>query len=424
MQSANRLSIFSRSLDVSALVTYMLGAVVPLVALAYVAQKYVLPTMVEERQAMGLVALIMSIGVLSLASYVVLRRLMKQSLQRMAADNQRLEIILEAARALAVSPHRADAAQTVAGCARRISGARAAFVAAVEKSGSPPEMAFSVIGQAGDEKSSLWSSHQAALEESMQVAVEFGRLVLRDGEELGGCPGPVCCAPIGAPGKVTGALLLVGAGESDTDSLDTLAALASVALRHSEAQDVQRNFFVQMTDLLLSTLDHHLDYNGGHSRRVAHLASIVGRALEFDEHRLERLYFASLLHDVGMLKISPDKHAEERKARKHPLLGSRMLSAIRLWEDLAPFVLHHHEWYDGGGYPQGLAGDKIPLEARVITLVDAVDAMVSSTSYRDPLTIEEMSNEIREASGSQFDPEVARTFLGLVERGEIDFDKT
>ena len=92
MQSANRLSIFSRSLDVSALVTYMLGAVVPLVALAYVAQKYVLPTMVEERQAMGLVALIMSIGVLSLASYVVLRRLMKQSLQRMAADNQRLEI--------------------------------------------------------------------------------------------------------------------------------------------------------------------------------------------------------------------------------------------------------------------------------------------------------------------------------------------
>ena len=146
--------------------------------------------------------------------------------------------------------------------------------------------------------------------------------------------------------------------------------------------------------------------------------------MELDEERLERLYFASLLHDVGMLKIPPNKHAEERKARKHPLLGSRMLSAIRLWEDLAPFVLHHHEWYDGKGYPQGLAGDKIPLEARVITLVDAVDAMVSPTSYRDPLTIEEMSNEIREASGSQFDPEVTRTFLGLVERGEIDFDKT
>ena len=326
MQSANRLSIFSRSLDVSALVTYMLGAVVPLLALAYVSQKYVLPTMVESRQSMGLVAMILSIGVLSLASYVVLRRLMKQSLQRMAADNQKLEVILEAARALAVSPHRSDAAQTVAICARKISGARAAFVVAIDKPG--PGAGVSVIGEAGDDASGLWSGHQTALKESIQLAVEFGRLVLREGQELGACPGPVCCTPIGAPGKVSGAVVLIGAAESATDSLDTLAALASVALRHSEAQDVQRNFFVQMTDLLLSTLDHHLDYNSGHSKRVAHIASRVARALEFDEERLECLYFASLLHDMGMLKIPPDRHAEERKAQKHPLLGSRMLSFI------------------------------------------------------------------------------------------------
>ena len=145
--------------------------------------------------------------------------------------------------------------------------------------------------------------------------------------------------------------------------------------------------------------------------------------MELDEKRLERLYFASLLHDLGMLKIPPGKHAEERKARKHPLLGSRMLSTIRLWEDLAPFVLHHHEWYDGNGYPEGLAGDKIPLEARVIALADSVDAMVRPASYRDQLSVEEMSSEVRDASGTQFDPEVARVFLELVESGAIDFDK-
>ncbi len=99
-----------------------------------------------------------------------------------------------------------------------------------------------------------------------------------------------------------------------------------------------------------------------------------------------------------------------------------MLSAIRVWEDIAPFVLYHHEWFNGQGYPEGLAGENIPLEARVIGLAEAVDSMVSRSSYKDAMPAQDMLKQVRDGAGTQFDPEVARVFLALVERGEVELE--
>ena len=425
MHKVHRLSIFSQSYSVAAFVSYFLGAVVPLGALAYLAHRYVIPEMADLQQALALVALSFSIAMLSLGAFLLLRRSMAQSVARMAKDNHNLQVILEAARGLSLAPHRADAAEMIAICARTLTSAEAAFVLVPEKTAQGSVL--SIIGEAGEDAGGAYDKHRSALEEAARLTIESGRPVLRGelretGDGGDGGDGAVCSVPVDAGRPDGGVIALVGDAEEDIDSLSTLAALGAVALRNSELQDMQRHFFVQLTDILVSALDQQLGYHEGHSRRVAHLANRIGRELGFDDERLQRLHFAALLHDIGMLKIPSDQHGDKSIARKHPANGHRMLSAIRLWEDLAPFVLYHHEWFNGEGYPEGLSGEAIPLEARVIGLAEAVDTMISPTSYKEAVSIDEMVGRVDAASGAQFDPQIARVFIKLMRDGAIELN--
>jgi putative nucleotidyltransferase with HDIG domain len=142
--------------------------------------------------------------------------------------------------------------------------------------------------------------------------------------------------------------------------------------------------------------------------------------MNLDDARMERLHFGALLHDIGMLKIDRTQQMSRKVCEKHPQLGHRMLQRIRLWQELAPLVLYHHEWYDGSGYPEGLAGDEIPLEARIIALAESFDTMTNEASYRETLSLEEAMREIEHGVGTQFDPQVVAVFQQLVEQGAIE----
>jgi putative nucleotidyltransferase with HDIG domain len=139
-----------------------------------------------------------------------------------------------------------------------------------------------------------------------------------------------------------------------------------------------------------------------------------------EERRMERLHFASLLHDIGLLKIDRKLQMDERTASAHAAIGARMLGRIRLWQDLAPFVQHHHERWDGDGYPDGISGDAIPLEARIIAVCEVFDTISSKSSYKEALPFEEAVREIEAHSGRQFDPDVVDAFLTLVRDGHIE----
>jgi HD-GYP domain-containing protein (c-di-GMP phosphodiesterase class II) len=203
-------------------------------------------------------------------------------------------------------------------------------------------------------------------------------------------------------------------------SLALLAEQTSVALRRVQLVEAQRNFFVYVTDILVAALDVHMDVQAGHARRVAQLSNRMGRELGLDETRRQRLHFAALLHDVGMLRIDPAHLGDPRVARQHPQMGHRMLAPIQLWADVAPLVLHHHEWWDGSGYPEGSAGDAIPLESRVIAVAEAFDSMTSRSSYQEPVSYDEAVRRIEDGAGTQFDPNVVRAFLDLARRGDLD----
>ena len=148
------------------------------------------------------------------------------------------------------------------------------------------------------------------------------------------------------------------------------------------------------------------------------LANRIGRKRGFEERDLERLHFAALLHDIGMLKI--DVRSEDKATkRRHAMIGHQLLKPIRLWEDLAPIVLHHHEWFDGTGYPEKIAGNEIPVESRIIGLAEAFDSMTSEASYKRAIPIDEAMRRVEAGAGSQFDPEIVSILVDLVREGAI-----
>jgi HD-GYP domain-containing protein (c-di-GMP phosphodiesterase class II) len=166
-------------------------------------------------------------------------------------------------------------------------------------------------------------------------------------------------------------------------------------------------------------------YTRGHSARVARMAYEVGIRLDCDESLLARLLLGGTLHDIGKLAVrcevlnkpgplTPDEVSE---VRAHPEIGARIIGLDRDLRVAMPAVLHHHERWDGGGYPTGRAGASIPYEARILGVVDSFDAMTSDRPYRAALKLDEAAEEVDRCAGTQFDPDIAQAFLEAWESG-------
>ena len=171
----------------------------------------------------------------------------------------------------------------------------------------------------------------------------------------------------------------------------------------------------------LEERDHAL----GHGARVAALAEPVALELGWDRERIRGLRWAAPLHDVGKVKIRPEvlgkagrlTHEEMEEIRSHPAAGARLVIEMRRFHDALPYVLFHHERWDGGGYPAGLSGRRIPIEARILAIADAFDAMISPRPYRHALSHDHALAEVEACAGSQFDPVAAEFFVAAWAEG-------
>jgi len=213
-------------------------------------------------------------------------------------------------------------------------------------------------------------------------------------------------------------------GEFDTvDSkmLNSIANESAIYLENSMLYEDVRGLMMGLMHSLVSAVDAKDAYTCGHSERVALLSRLLAQEDKLGDHFVERVYMAGLLHDVGKIgvpeavlqKTGRLTTEEFEQIKKHPEIGARILKDIRQIEDILPGVLHHHERYDGKGYPAGLSGENIPLMGRVICLADCFDAMTSSRTYRKALPLEVALTEIRRCSGTQFDPTLTDAFLSI-----------
>ncbi len=173
---------------------------------------------------------------------------------------------------------------------------------------------------------------------------------------------------------------------------------------------------------LVEELEGRDPYVRGHSRRVSELALQAAEKLGLPQEEKQALLLAALLHDIGKIGIpvaileKPSGLTEEERqfVQTHPAVGGAILKAVGRLADLVPVILHHHERYDGGGYPDGLKGEAIPLLARILSAADATDAMLSMRPYRAALSVEETIAEVEKNAGAQFDPEVAQALISVL----------
>jgi len=172
-------------------------------------------------------------------------------------------------------------------------------------------------------------------------------------------------------------------------------------------------------------------YTAGHSRRVMEYSKSIGQRLKLDKQDIEDLKRSALLHDIGKIGI-PDtilkkktKLTNEEFAiiKSHPETGAAILKNIKSFKHLVPAVYHHHEQFDGEGYPHSLKGERIPLHARIIAIADTFDAMTSSRSYRNALSFRKALSELERCKGTQFDPDIADIFIDILQESPYYFSR-
>lgn len=232
--------------------------------------------------------------------------------------------------------------------------------------------------------------------------------------------GSVLCVPLKTDAGIVGVLELLNkkGGHSyrqrDEEVITYLAEQAALSIIKTKFYEDQKNYQIHLTEILIEALDFHIPEMTGHARRVARYSNIIAKAMNMSDEKKKRLYFACLLHDVGFLKIKAENKSRKEEFMRHPVIGYEMMRPINFYADISPFILHHHERYDGFGYPSKLSRKEIPLEARIITIADAFDTMTSKTSYRAPISFDRAKEELKNNAGTQFDPELVEIFAKKV----------
>ncbi|MDQ5966056.1 MAG: hypothetical protein QG625_2211, partial [Cyanobacteriota bacterium erpe_2018_sw_39hr_WHONDRS-SW48-000098_B_bin.30] len=182
---------------------------------------------------------------------------------------------------------------------------------------------------------------------------------------------------------------------------------------------------------LADALDAKCDYTAGHSLRVSRIAVLIGRQLGLTDEHLRDLELGGILHDIGKIGVpesilwKPDKLTDEEKSimSRHPVKSAEIIGDLKGLKRAREYVKHHHEYYDGNGYPDGLSGETIPIGARIILVSDAYDAMTTDRPYRNAIGHVRAIEELKKLAGTQFDPNVVNALLALTEDGGTEMDK-
>ncbi len=214
-------------------------------------------------------------------------------------------------------------------------------------------------------------------------------------------------------------LLLI---ESAIKSIDQMREIKRINNELSDANQKLENAYMESIQTLRYTVEAKDPYTRGHSDRVSEYSVLIGKKMGLSDEELDTLRVGGLFHDIGKIGVpdailrKPDKLTDDEysEIKNHPSIGAHILAPAAIFQNIIPIVKHHHEKYDGKGYPSQLKGEEIPLFARIAAVADTFDAMTSKRTYRDELPLERVIEEIERYKGTQFDPNIADVFLDIL----------
>ena len=223
-------------------------------------------------------------------------------------------------------------------------------------------------------------------------------------------------------------LLLI---ESGIKAVSQMNIIKKINVELQSTYEKLESAYMETIEILRFTVEAKDAYTRGHSDRVSEYSVLIGKTLGLSDNDLKILKIGGLFHDIGKIgipdsillkttKLDDDEYSE---IKNHPAIGAHILSNATIFKDIIPIVKHHHERFDGNGYPGKLKGEEIPYLARIAAVADSFDAMTSKRSYRDSLPLDVVKEELLRNRGTQFDPEITDVFLGILESNPEEIER-
>ena len=241
------------------------------------------------------------------------------------------------------------------------------------------------------------------------------------------------CMPILARGKLLGILNLAKVSSdrpftaSDIEIISVLCGQVGIAIENAKLHDNVQNIHLGVIATLANAVEARDEYTANHALRLSTYATFIAKEIGLSRNLIEIIKRAAILHDIGkigipdniLLKPSPLTKEEQQIMNEHPVIGSKILCRMNDLEEVTSIVKHHHEYFDGTGYPSRLKADEIPIGARIVAAADAYEAMTSARPYRKAMSFDYATSELEKMSGSQFDPKIVSAFLSVLRRTNV-----
>ncbi|MBN2432537.1 MAG: HD domain-containing protein [Acidobacteria bacterium] len=393
---------------------YIFQSLIPLACLSLLLFIYLFPEIVSERtnplKLYVLLGAIVLCFALSLLGYSLSKRDMSGTFQQLRDYTEKVDNLNKVSTAIS-QVHNMDEVY-----ARIIQGTQSLVRAASCYLFTLDETGWVLREQQGRPWEKIPEKEIGNLKELLANIQEDNRIQCFEYDQTTNRKVQAMIVPFRGSGQSQAAMLLIGKKETDghfnrmdLNILQSLTLQATISIENAEFREVQINYFTHTIGLLVMSLEGEI-VPRDHLHNVARFASMISRRLNIEEDERRDIYFAALLHDIGMLKIRRELITQPKHYRQHPILGARLVGRIMLWKDLVPIIRHHHEYFDGTGYPYGLMGPEIPLAARIIGIAEAFDAMTNTNSYRPSMSFSDAMEDLKKYSGTRYDPRLVEIF--------------
>jgi len=415
-------------------VAYFIASIIPLGLLVYLSLKYVLPIVSKgDYSALPLhigVILLLSV-VLSLLGLTLSIRTTNSSISALQGLHNKLNSLIEITKRFRETIHVDILLEDIVKSAINLISVRTGSILLMDDEGN---LKYTVVV---GENSNLIKDRAIKRGEGFagMVTTTGQPLLMNDITRQGDHKGlaktlginidSVLCVPLISNNVVIGAIELLNKRDGnfsmdDEQILFSLADQAAISITQSKQFENRHSDLIHITEILMSALDCYSPDKNGHSKNVARYANIIGKRMGLSEAVLKDLYYASIFHDIGFLKIPANERNVKEKMIQHPKLGYDMIKPITLWSNISELILYHHEWYDGSGYPAGIKGNDIPLGSRIISIADALEVLTNKHSYKEiTYTPDAAMSEIEAYSGTQFDPQIVKVLRETIKDGDI-----